>query len=45
MPQQQPVPWLNPHLKAKEIIEDALRMAADIDIYTNHNRTILEIEK
>ena len=34
-----------PHLKAKEIIEDALRMAADIDIYTNHNRTILEIEK
>lgn len=34
-----------PHLSAKEIVEEALRMAADIDIYTNHNRTLLEIEK
>ena len=33
-----------PQMKAKEIVEEALRMAADIDIYTNHNRTLLEIE-
>lgn len=34
----------SPDLKAKEIVEEALRIAADIDIYTNHNRTLLEIE-
>tara|TARA_R110000868_G_scaffold378658_3_gene644166 strand:+ start:18611 stop:19159 length:549 start_codon:yes stop_codon:yes gene_type:complete len=34
----------SPKMKAKEIVEEALRIAADIDIYTNHNRTILEIE-
>ncbi|MCH8495879.1 MAG: ATP-dependent protease subunit HslV [Balneolales bacterium] len=33
-----------PHLTAKEIIEEALHTAADIDIYTNHNITILEID-
>ena len=33
-----------PNMPAKQIVEEALRMAADIDIYTNHNRTILEIE-
>ena len=33
-----------PHLSAKEIVEEALKNAADIDIYTNHNRTLLEIE-
>lgn len=31
------------HLSAKEIVEQSLKIAADIDIYTNHNRTILEI--
>ena len=34
----------SPNMKAKEIVEEALRIAADIDIYTNHNRTLLEIE-
>lgn len=34
----------SPDMKAKDIVEEALRIAADIDIYTNHNRTILEIE-
>ena len=34
----------SPDMKAKEIVEEALRIAADIDIYTNHNRTLLEIE-
>lgn len=34
----------SPKMKAKEIVEEALRIAADIDIYTNHNRTLLEIE-
>jgi ATP-dependent HslUV protease subunit HslV len=33
-----------PNMSAREIVEESLRMAADIDIYTNHNRTILEIE-
>ncbi|MFA5669157.1 MAG: ATP-dependent protease subunit HslV [Balneolaceae bacterium] len=32
------------HLTAKEIVEESLNIAADIDIYTNHNLTILEIE-
>jgi len=32
------------HLSAREIVEDALHIAADIDIYTNHNLNILEIE-
>ncbi len=32
-----------PHLSAKEIAEEALHAAADIDIYTNHNLTTLEI--
>ena len=30
------------NLNAKEIVEEALKIAADICIYTNHNRTILE---
>ncbi len=34
-----------PDMKAKDIVDEALRIAADIDIYSNHNRTILEIEK
>lgn len=33
----------SPELSAKQIVEDALHIAADIDIYTNHNLTILEI--
>ncbi len=33
-----------PGLSAKEIVTRSLRIAADIDIYTNHNLTILEIE-
>jgi ATP-dependent HslUV protease subunit HslV len=33
-----------PEMSAKAIVEEALRIAADIDIYTNHNRTLLEIE-
>jgi ATP-dependent HslUV protease subunit HslV len=33
-----------PQMKAREIVEEALRIAADIDIYTNHNRTLLEIK-
>lgn len=33
----------SPELSAKEIVEESLKIAADIDIYTNHNRTILEI--
>ncbi|MCH8557314.1 MAG: ATP-dependent protease subunit HslV [Balneolia bacterium] len=32
-----------PHLSAREIAEEALHAAADIDIYTNHNLTTLEI--
>ncbi len=32
------------HLSAKEIVEEALNITADIDIYSNHNLTILEIE-
>ncbi len=34
----------SPKMTAKEIVKEALRIAADIDIYTNHNRTLLEIE-
>ncbi|MEO1021124.1 MAG: ATP-dependent protease subunit HslV [Bacteroidota bacterium] len=33
-----------PQLSAQTIVEEALRIAADIDIYTNHNRTLLQIE-
>ncbi|SMO96126.1 ATP-dependent protease subunit HslV [Gracilimonas mengyeensis] len=33
-----------PKLSSREIVEEALHIAADIDIYTNHNITILEIE-
>lgn len=33
-----------PELSSRQIVEDALHIAADIDIYTNHNITILEIE-
>lgn len=33
-----------PDLSSKQIVEDALHIAADIDIYTNHNLTILEID-
>jgi ATP-dependent HslUV protease subunit HslV len=32
-----------PKMSAKEMVEESLRIAADIDIYTNHNRTILEL--
>lgn len=32
-----------PDLSAKDMVEESLRIAADIDIYTNHNRTILEL--
>lgn len=31
-------------LSARQIVEESLHIAADIDIYTNHNITILEIE-
>lgn len=31
-------------LTAAQIVEESLHIAADIDIYTNHNLTILEIE-
>ncbi|MCP9290098.1 ATP-dependent protease subunit HslV [Gracilimonas sediminicola] len=31
-------------LSAAEIVDESLHIAADIDIYTNHNITILEIE-
>lgn len=34
----------SPKLSSRQIVEDALNIAADIDIYTNHNITILEIE-
>ncbi|MDX1671360.1 MAG: ATP-dependent protease subunit HslV [Balneolaceae bacterium] len=34
-----------PELSAREIIERALHIAADICIYTNHNISILEIEE
>lgn len=33
-----------PHLSAKEIVHEALTIAADICIYTNHNFEILELE-
>lgn len=33
-----------PHLSAREVVEQALEIAADICVYTNHHRTILEIE-
>lgn len=33
-----------PNLSAKEIVEQSLHIAADIDIYTNHNLTILNID-
>ena len=32
-----------PDLNARDMVEESLRIAADIDIYTNHNRTILEL--
>ncbi|MEX0994716.1 MAG: HslU--HslV peptidase proteolytic subunit, partial [Balneolaceae bacterium] len=34
----------SPNLSAKEIVEKSLHIAADIDIYTNHNLTILDID-
>ncbi|MDZ7807201.1 MAG: ATP-dependent protease subunit HslV [Gracilimonas sp.] len=34
-----------PNLSSKQIVEDSLNIAADIDIYTNHNITILEIDE
>lgn len=34
-----------PDLSAREIVEKALHIAADICIYTNHNLSILEIEE
>lgn len=33
-----------PKLSAKEIVQESLNIAADIDIYTNHNLSIIEIE-
>ncbi|MDZ7771867.1 MAG: ATP-dependent protease subunit HslV [Balneolaceae bacterium] len=33
------------NLSAREIVEKSLHIAADIDIYTNHNLSILEIEE
>lgn len=33
-----------PDMDARDIVEKSLHIAADIDIYTNHNITILEIE-
>ncbi|MEM1270827.1 MAG: ATP-dependent protease subunit HslV [Bacteroidota bacterium] len=33
----------SPGLSARDIVEEALSIAADICIYTNHNRTILEL--
>lgn len=33
-----------PNLSAREIVEKSLHIAADIDIYTNHNLTILDID-
>ncbi len=33
-----------PHLGARQIVETALHIAADICIYTNHHLTILELE-
>ena len=32
-------------MSAKEIVEEALKQAADVCIYTNSNITILELEK
>ena len=34
----------SPHLSAREIVEEGLRIAADICIYTNHNTTVLELD-
>ena len=34
----------SPDLSAREIVEDGLAIAADICVYTNHNRTILELD-
>jgi len=34
----------SPNLSAREIVEKSLNIAAEIDIYTNNNLTILEIE-
>lgn len=34
-----------PGKTARQVVEEALHIAADIDIYTNHNITILEIEE
>ncbi|MTI88801.1 MAG: ATP-dependent protease subunit HslV [Balneolaceae bacterium] len=33
----------SPDMNAREIAEEALHIAADIDIYTNHNLSVLEI--
>ncbi|MEM7038781.1 MAG: HslU--HslV peptidase proteolytic subunit, partial [Bacteroidota bacterium] len=32
-----------PNLSAREIVEESLKIAADICIYTNHNLTIMEL--
>lgn len=34
-----------PELSAREIVEQSLHIAADIDIYTNHNLTLLDIDE
>ncbi len=33
-----------PHLSAREVVEEGLRIAADICIYTNHHTTVLELD-
>ena len=33
-----------PHLTAREMVEESLKVAADICIYTNHNFEILELD-
>jgi len=33
-----------PHLTARQIVEDALHIAADICIYTNHHITVLDLD-
>lgn len=34
----------SPALSAREVVEESLAIAADICIYTNHNRTLMEID-
>ncbi len=34
----------SPTMSARDMVEEGLRIAADICIYTNHSRTILELD-